>query len=259
MTTTARCPLPVQACTALAAALGTLVVMPPTAAHAAAGPLSAADSDFVTKVHLAASFAVSASKLAEKSRTSKIRTIGTKVAQQDAQLESLVRGAATRLQRNLPAALPSDPAAASLKQLTTAAGETFDAAYIDRLHSTDGGLLQVAAAVRVNTRNEIVRDLAQRTGTIVMAQLPLLESSGLIDLAALPTALPSASTAPTGSGPNADASLLERAHEGDGFLWPSIRVALFVLACALAGAVVMGRRLFAMSARARARGSGRHR
>jgi hypothetical protein len=93
----------------------------------------------------------------------------------------------------------------------------------------------------------------------MMTQLPLLESSGLIDLAVLPTAQPSPSTTPARSGPNADATLLQRASVGDGFLWPSVRVALFVLAIAVLGATVMARRLFGLSARARTRGSGRHR
>ena len=258
MTTTAHRPCPVRVLTALTAALGTLVVLP-AAAHAAATPPSAADSDFVVKVHLAASFAVAASNLAEKSNESTIRTIGKKIAQEDVQLETLVRGAAGRLQSHLPAALPSDPGTASLRQLKTATGKTFDAAYVDRLRATDGGLLQLAAAIRINTHNDVVRDLAQHTATTMMTQLPLLESSGLIDYAALPTAQPPASSAPAGSGPNPDAGLLAHAGAGDGFLWPSVRAALIVLAIALLGAAVMARRLFALSARSRSRASGRHR
>jgi len=241
---------------ALTAALGALLVLPPVAARAADGPPSAADSVFVGKVSLAVSFAVAASKLAQSSGESVIRTIAKKVAEQDGQLERIVSSAVQRLTGHLPAAPSADPAAA-VQGLKTAGGKAFDTAYVDRLRATDGGLLQLAAVTRTNTGNAIVRDLAQRTGTIMMTQLPLLESSGLVELTAAPTAQPSATPKP--AGPNPDAGMLAQADTGTGYLWPSVRVALVVLVAALVGAVMMARRLLARGGRPRSHDSGRHR
>jgi hypothetical protein len=222
-----------RALAALTGTLGALVVMPPA---------QAADADFLTKVHVAASYGLAASKLAQTTGDAAVRKIGAKVAAQDAQLETRVRAAAAKLKVQLPAADPALPA----QQLT---GKAMSAAYIDRLRSTDGALLQLAASVRVNTRDQIVRDLAQHTATTMMTQLPLLESSGLIDLAALPTPTSAAPSAPPKSGPNMDPSLLAKAREGKGFLWPALHVILLILAVALAGAGIAAWRLFTPSAR----------
>jgi hypothetical protein len=225
-----------RALAALMGALGALVVLPQA-------PARAADGDFLTKVHLAAAYGLAASKLAQTAGQGTIRTIGAKVAAQDAKLETRVRAAATKLKVQLPAADPALP----LQQFK---GKALGPAYIDRLRSTDGALLQLAAAVRVSTRDEVVRDLAQHTATTMMTQLPLLESSGMIDLAALPTPTSAAPSAPPRSGPDVDPGLLAKARAGRGFLWPAVHVILLVLAVALLGAAITGWRLFTPSGKA---------
>lgn len=67
-------------------------------------------------------------------------------------------------------------------------GSTLAAAYVNRLRSTDGALLQLAVAVRVGTGNDVVRDLAHHTASVMMTQLPLLEGTGMIVRAAASTA-----------------------------------------------------------------------
>ena len=221
-----------RAITAAAAGLA-VVALTPMAAHAA-GPISAADRDFLATVHSVTSFAVSASNLAQtKASTGSVRTIGKKIVQQDRVLDGMARGAASRLQIPLPS--PSPPA---LEKLQAAAGETFDAGYVDRLRATDGTLLELAATIRVTTRNDLVRNVAHHTTTTMVAQLPLLEGSGLVDFQALTTAPQVSPTPAVRSGPNADAVMLAAARRREGFLAPSVRVNVAVLGAAGLVAVI---------------------
>ena len=201
-----------------------VVALTPVAAHAA-GPISAADREFLATVHSVASFAVSASNLAQtKASTGPVRTIGKTILQQDRVLDGMARSAASRLQIPLPS-----PAPPALEKLQAAEGETFDAGYVDRLRATDGTLLQLAATIRVNTRNDLVRNVAHQTTTTVMAQLPMLESSGLVDFQTLAAAPQPTPTPTLRSGPNADPVLLAAARRREGFLTPSVRVNVAVL------------------------------
>jgi hypothetical protein len=63
----------------------------------------------------------------------------------------------------------------------------------------------------------------------MVAQLPLLESSGLVDFAALASAPTPTPTAALRTGPAADPVMLAAARRREGFLWPSVRVNLAVL------------------------------
>jgi hypothetical protein len=211
---------------ALVCAFGVFVVTPALASDGAA---SAADLSFVVKAHAAASYGAAASKLAQTCRERAIRTIGRKFAVQDAQLETRVRAAAAKLSVELPAADPGLPA----RQLQ---GRTLAAAYINRLRSTDAALLELAVAVRVTTRSDVVRDLAHHTALAMMAQLPLLEGTGMIDLAGPPTATSAAPPAPQPGIPHPDPEMLAGAYAGRGFLWPSPRASRLILAAALVGA-----------------------
>jgi hypothetical protein len=223
------------------------VLLTPAPAHAA-GTVSAADRDFLTRTHAAASFAAAASQLAQTKASAPVRALGKKVLEQDKKLDGLVRTAATKLQSPLPST-PADPALATLK---AAGADAFDAGYVDRLRADDGALLQLAAGIRAYTRNDVVRGVAQQATTTMVGQMPLLEGSGLVDYTELPTAAPVASaSAAARSGPNADPGMLVSARHRDGFLWPSVRVNLVVLGVAVLIALVAVRRVFGRSRRLR--------
>jgi len=211
---------------ALVCAFGALVATP---APASDGSASAADLNFVMKAHAAASYGAAASKLAQSCREAPIRPIGRKLAVQDAQLETHVRAAAAKLSLQLPATDPGLPA----RQLQ---GKTLATAYVNRLRSTDSALLQLAVAVRVTTRSDVVRDLAHDTASVMMTQLPLLEGSGMIDLDAQPTPTSSAPTRSPGGIPSPDPEMLAGARAAKGFLWPSPGTILLILGAALLGA-----------------------
>lgn len=237
--TIARRPHAARAITALTAAVG-VAVLTPAAAFAAPGPLGPADHDFLAKAHAAVAYAAAASDLAKTNAgAAGVKTIGKQLAAEDKALDKSTRDVAAKLQIALPAA------AAVVDELKAVKGEQFDTAYVERVRAAEGSLLELAAGMRVHTRNSIVRDLAQRTAAAMMTQIPLLESSGLIDFTALPAATLPAATAVTHAapGPAADPGMLAEARAGHGSLWPSIPVAGGVLAVGVLGVLLGSRRI----------------
>ncbi|WP_123678771.1 DUF4142 domain-containing protein [Couchioplanes caeruleus] len=161
------------------------------------GEVSDADRDFAVKVRLAGLWEIPAGKMAqEKSDDPRIQSIGRDIAAQHVALDQLVRDAAKKLDVSLPNK-PNADQQGWLDEMRDAEGEEFDRVYIDRLRAAHGKIFPAIATIRASTRNDTMRKLAQRTNQFVMTHMTLLESSGIVDFAALPTAPPPG--APTGS------------------------------------------------------------
>jgi hypothetical protein len=95
-----------------------------------------------------------------------------------------------------------------------------------------------------------VRKLAERADTLVAAQLPLLQKSGLLQMSMLPTAAPAATVRlPGGVPPNH--SLEAQARSGAGYLAPGLPVRLLVLIAAVGAAGGLTWRLLTRSSSAR--------
>jgi putative membrane protein len=165
------------------------------------GDVSDADRDFAVKVRLAGLWEIPAGQMAEeKSQDPRIRAIGKDIATQHVALDKLVRAAAKKLDVTLPDK-PNADQQKWLAEMRDAEGEEFDRVYIDRLRAAHGKIFPAIASIRAGTRNDTVRKLAQRTNQFVMTHMTLLESSGIVDFAALPTVPPPA--AATGGTANA--------------------------------------------------------
>ncbi|MEV4639996.1 DUF4142 domain-containing protein [Actinoplanes sp. NPDC049548] len=156
------------------------------------GVVSEADRDFVVKVRLAGLWEIPAGDMARrKSDDPRIRGIGREIARQHRVLDKLDRDAAKKLRIKLP----DDPNADQqgwLAEMSDASGPDFDQIYIDRLRAAHGKIFPAIATIRASTRNDSVRKLAQQANQFVMTHMTLLESSGIVDYAALPTAPPPA-------------------------------------------------------------------
>jgi predicted outer membrane protein len=160
-----------------------------------AGVLTAADKDLVVKVRLAGLWEIPAGKMAQdKSDDERIREIGRDIAEQHEELDKFARDAAKKLDIDLPDE-PNSDQQGWLDEMQEAEGTDFDRIYIDRLRAAHGKIFPAIATVRASTRNDTVRKLAQRANQFVATHLTLLESSGIVNFKALPTApAPNANT-----------------------------------------------------------------
>jgi hypothetical protein len=132
----------------------------------------------------------------EKSDDERIQEIGRDIAEQHEELDEFAREAAEKLDIDLPDK-PNSDQQGWLAEMREAEGTDFDRIYIDRLRAAHGKIFPAIATVRASTRNDTVRKLAQRTNQFVATHMTLLESSGIVDFKALPTApAPNASTSP---------------------------------------------------------------
>src|SRR3712207_673156 len=153
------------------------------------GEVSDADVDLVVKVRLAGLWEIPAGEMAEeKSDDPRIRQIGRTIAAQHVKLDEFARAAAKTLDIKLPNK-PNEDQQGWLAEMRDAEdGEEFDQIYIDRLRAAHGKIFPAIATIRTSTRNDTVRKLAQRANQFVATHMTLLESSGIVDFAALPTA-----------------------------------------------------------------------
>ncbi|MEV7630272.1 DUF4142 domain-containing protein [Actinoplanes sp. NPDC089786] len=166
------------------------------------GRLSAADRDLVVKVRLAGLWEIPAGQMAQqKSQDPRIREIGREIAAQHQVLDALDRAAAKKLRIVVPKT-PNSNQQGWLAEMRDAEGAEFDEIYIDRLRAAHGKIFPAIGTVRATTRNDTVRKLAQQANQFVVTHMTLLESSGIVDFAALPTA-PNPAAAPSSAAATA--------------------------------------------------------
>jgi len=210
-----------------------------------AGTVSAADKDFVIKVRLAGLWEIPAGNMAvEKSDDPRVVNIGKTISAQHVVLDKLDRDAAKKLGIELPNKPNTDQQGwlSEMKNATTSA--QFDQVYIDRLRAAHGKIFPAIATIRASTRNDTVRKLAQQANQFVMTHMTLLESSGIVDYGALPTA-PAPVAATAGKGPvPVDGNMLAAATSGAGGPGVNTSVILLVLAAALVAGVITTMRIF---------------
>jgi putative membrane protein len=206
------------------------------------GTVSQADKDFVIKVRLAGLWEIPASNMAiEKSDNEKVVNIGKSISAQHVVLDQLDRDAAKKLGIDLPNQ-PNGDQLSWLGEMKNANSTTFDQIYVDRLRAAHGKIFPAIATIRASTRNDAVRKLAQQANQFVLTHITLLESSGIVDYGALPTAPPPAAA---NKGPvPMDGQVLAAASSSSGVPGVNTSVILLVLAAALVAGVITTMRIF---------------
>jgi putative membrane protein len=208
-----------------------------------AGTVSAADKDFVIKVRLAGLWEIPAGNMAqEKSDDPRVVNIGKAIAAQHVVLDQLDRDAAKKLGIDLPNQPNGDQQGwlNEMRHATTSA--QFDRIFIDRLRAAHGKIFPAIATIRASTRNDSVRKLAQQANQFVLTHITLLESSGIVDYGALPTA---PAPAAAGKGPvPVDGQMLAAASNSSGAPGVNTSIVLLVLAVALVAGVITTMRIF---------------
>jgi putative membrane protein len=206
-----------------------------------AGTMSAADKDFVIKVRLAGLWEIPAGNMAqERSDDPRIVKIGKSIAEQHVVLDKLDRDAAKKLGIDLPNKPNGDQQGWLNEMRVAGTSRQFDQIFVDRLRAAHGKIFPAIATIRASTRNDSVRKLAQQANQFVLTHITLLESSGIVDYGALPTAPPPAA----GKGPvPVDGQMLAAATRSDA---PGVNtsIVLIVLAVALLAGVITTMRIF---------------
>jgi putative membrane protein len=205
------------------------------------GTVTPADKDFVIRVRLAGLWEIPASNMAiEKSDNPKIVNIGKSISQQHVVLDQLDRDAAKKLGIDLPNQ-PNGDQLGWLAEMKAANSTTFDQIYIDRLRAAHGKIFPAIATIRASTRNDAVRKLAQQANQFVLTHITLLESSGIVTYADLPTAPP---PAPANKGPVPMDGQVLAAASSSSVPGVNTSVILLVLAAALVAGVITTMRMF---------------
>ena len=160
------------------------------------GPLSPADRDLLVKVRLAGLWEAPAGELAQsRAGSERVKVVGHHLRADHLALDAQVRAAATKLGVELPDE-PNADQKGWLNELSNSQGAVFDQVFTDRLRAAHGKVFSVVAAVRAATRNDAMRTFTQTAVAAVMKHMTLLESIGLVDWAALPTAAVAPAVAP---------------------------------------------------------------
>jgi predicted outer membrane protein len=160
------------------------------------GPLSALDREFVTKVRLAGLWELPAGQQAEERGTTQaVKTAGAHLVEGHTFLDARAR---------LGLELPNQPNAQQrgwLATLDAAHGTDYDRKFANILRRAHGKVFSVVAQVRANTRNSLVRDLADDANTTVLDHIKVLEATGYVDFDALAQDAATASPPPLTASP----------------------------------------------------------
>jgi predicted outer membrane protein len=152
--------------------------------------LSALDAELIVKVRLAGLWEMPAGEIAqERSANPKVQEVGRTLMTDHAQLDIEVRRVAALYNLTLPAE-PNDAQKGWLTEMATASGSQFDSVWAMRLRAAHGMIFTVIAKSRAATADPEIRKFATTANTIVMKHMTILESTGVVDFAALEQPLP---------------------------------------------------------------------
>jgi predicted outer membrane protein len=150
------------------------------------GPLGPADRDLLVKIRLAGLWEQPTGQQAQQQASAtQVQEVGGHVSTEHDELDRRVREVADQL----GVLLPSRPSAEQLRwmeEISSKTGSEYDRAFTQRLRAAHGAVLPVIAQVRAGTRNELMRSFAAEADEYVTRHIQYLESTGLVDYAALP-------------------------------------------------------------------------
>lgn len=155
--------------------------------YTASGPLGPADKDMLFRVKQAGLWEMPVGEeVMEKARTPRLKEIGGFIHEEHNELNQIVDEAADQLDVALPLEATVEQRAWIAELSATPEGLDYDRLAVHRLREAHGNVLPLLAQVYVSTRNDIVRDLASEGMVYVNRHISYLESTGLVNHAALP-------------------------------------------------------------------------
>jgi predicted outer membrane protein len=145
------------------------------------GPMTPLDREFVTKVRLAGLWEFPAGQMAEqKGTTAAVKTAGQHLIGGHTNLDTTARKIAPQLGITLPNQ-PSPLQQSFLVTLSAATGADFDQKFANLLRLQHGKVFSLVSQVRAQTRNSLVRMLADQANTTVLDHMTVLEATGLVN------------------------------------------------------------------------------
>jgi predicted outer membrane protein len=169
------------------------------------GPLGPADRDLLIKVRQAGLWEGPTGQQAQQRASSaRVREVGRLISAEHADLDARVREVSARLGVPLPNQ-PSDQQKGWIAEIGSQSGSDFDRTFVQLLRAAHGKVLSVITGVRSGTRNDLVRQFAATSAQFVTRHHEYLESTGLVDYAALPEAPTPAAPPPGAAVPPAAA------------------------------------------------------
>lgn len=149
------------------------------------GPLTAMDRDFVRKVRLAGLWELPAGRQAqERGKTAAVRTAGDHLVAGHTELDRLSIAAGRALGIQL-ANQPTPQQQGWLAQMSAAQGDDFPPVFAELLRRAHGKVFGLVAMVRDQTKNSMVRSLADKANSTVLDHITVLEKTGAVDFTTL--------------------------------------------------------------------------
>ncbi|MDT0400934.1 MULTISPECIES: DUF4142 domain-containing protein [Streptomyces] len=145
------------------------------------GPMTEADRDFVVKVRAAGLWEHPLGLLAlEQGTTPEMKVVGEHLIVGHGRLDASCRRIALELGITLPnQASPQQQGFVETVKSTT--GKEFDSTAVNIMRVTHGQIFPAIANIRANTRNTLVRQLADQANDTVLDHITVLEKTGLVN------------------------------------------------------------------------------
>jgi predicted outer membrane protein len=155
------------------------------------GPLSAADMKLMNLVRETSLREITTSQWAEqRSQNPMVKQAAQTIITQHVQLQNMDLQAAKTLGLTLPDK-PAPDMQEGIDRMRTETGVVFDTDYVNTLRQAHGEAFILIAQVRADTRNSVVRPLADAANDFIKTHIQVLEKTGDVDYTQLP--VPSAS------------------------------------------------------------------
>ncbi|GAA3501637.1 DUF4142 domain-containing protein [Streptomyces prasinosporus] len=145
------------------------------------GPLTEADRDFVVKVRAAGLWEHPLGLLAmERGTTPEMKEAGEHLVVGHGRLDASCRKISLELGITLPnQASPQQQQ--FVETVKSAGGKEFDSTAVNIMRVTHGQIFPAIAKIRANTRNTLVRQLADQANDTVLDHITVLEKTGLVN------------------------------------------------------------------------------
>ncbi|MEU4008338.1 DUF4142 domain-containing protein [Streptomyces pseudogriseolus] len=145
------------------------------------GPLTEADRDFVVKVRAAGLWEHPLGLLAmERGTTPEMKEAGEHLVVGHGRLDASCRKISLELGITLPnQASPQQQGFVETVKATS--GKEFDSTAVNIMRITHGQIFPVIAKIRANTRNTLIRQLADQANDTVLDHITVLEKTGLVN------------------------------------------------------------------------------